>query len=159
MATPLEIKNSIRGSLSSLIIHMNTWNRSGYTEPGEINNIKDTVYSLVSIVNRLLDIVEIPLDTPESKNEQLSLKAAPFQPECKCQVVQDENGDLTIYHCQYHRSVKYLHGRLDDILHDRKIGILALMNMLYEDRAFLDECKENSLTGQTGKAGDENIGR
>lgn len=97
--------------------------------------------------------------TGTKPTEKITLKAAPFQPECKCEVAQDEDGSLTIYHCQYHRSIKYLHNRLADILEDKQLRTLDLMNMIYEDHAFLDECKKNSLTGEIGKARDENVGR
>ncbi len=109
------------------------------------------------IVSDLINIVEF--QERVFNKEQVSLKAAPFQPECKCTVVRDEDGSLTIYHCQYHRSIKYIHGKLDDMLEDQQLQTLNLMNMIYEDRAFLDECKKNSLTGEIGKPRDENVGR
>ncbi len=111
--------------------------------------------------NELLEWVTETLNkwTGIKPTEKITLKAAPFQPECKCEVAQDEDGSLTIYHCQYHRSIKYLHNRLTDILEDRQLRTLDLMNMIYEDHAFLDECKKNSLTGEIGKARDENVGR
>ena len=149
MATPLEIKNSIRSNLSGLVDRTSNWS---YLSLG----IEETIVDLVWEVKRLLDIVEVPLDTSEIE-EQISLKAAPFQPECKCKVVQSENGDLTIYHCQYHRSIAYVYDELVSILEvehiatrqDLAIGLLS----------FISECKKNSLTGRVSKARDENVGR
>lgn len=113
---------------------------------------------LAWIMGMLTD--EVIVDEKVSNNlsaEQLPLRAAPFQPECKCKVVRDSDESLTIYHCQYHRSIAYVHDELVstvEVKHRAKhldliIGLLS----------FISECKKNSLTGRVGIAKDENVGR
>ncbi len=158
MATPLEIKNSIKRNLSELIGRTGNWHY--LSRDSEVDNAKEAIGELILIVDRLLDIVQVPLNTIEIEPKEIPLKAAPFQPECKCKVVQDENGDLTIYHCQYHRSIDYVYDELltiYDIMEREHAtsGRRPIVDLL----SFLDTCKENSLTGLIGKPGDENVGR
>ncbi len=147
---PLEIKSALKESLSGLFRQMNSWNRSRYSTPDEINGIKNTVYSLTAIVDRLLDIIEVPLDTSK---EQLQLNPAPFQPECRCIVGRQNDNSVAIYHCDYHRSIDFIHNSLKALLID--ISMETSENKLREtiraDIAFLDRCKEKSLTGKVGK--------
>ncbi len=113
---------------------------------------------LAWIVGMLTD--EVIVEEKASNNlpaEQLPLEAAPFQPECKCKVVRDSDGGLTIYHCQYHRSIAYVH---DELVSTVEVKYRAKhLDLIIGLLSFVNECKKNSLTGQVGKARDENIGK
>jgi len=114
---------------------------------------------LVYIVSDLVDVVES--QERIFNKEQLPLKAAPFQPECKCDAWQRRHdGKLIIQHCQYHRGIAYVHDELIAIskLMEREY-LIAGRELIIDLLSFLDDCKNNSLTGKIGKARDENVGR
>lgn len=161
MATSLEVKNSIKRNLSDLIGRTGNWHY--LSRNSEVDNAKEVIGELILIVDRLLNIVQVPFDTTEIEPKEIPLKAAPFQPECKCEIVQNGDGILTIYYCQYHRSITYVYDELNGLITTDKImrreftafGRQSIVDLL----SFLDKCKKNSLTGEIGKARDENVGR
>ncbi len=142
----------IEKNLAELIEHTHHWHYSseGYkVDRTEVDDVKETMQILIQTIDKMFDDAkeEIPL-------------TAPFQPECKCEIVQNRDGILTIHYCQYHRGIAYVHNELVSIselieqeyIKTSRVSVIDLLS-------FLDECKRNSLTGVIGKAGDENVGR
>ncbi len=128
----------------------------------EIDNIKEAIEGLAIVARKLVDVIDGPIDTKlELHAKHLPLNPAPFQPECRCIVGRQNDNSIAIYHCDYHRSIDFIHNSLKALLID--ISMETSKNELREtiraDIAFLDRCKEKSLTGRIGKARDENVGR
>ncbi len=145
----MDNKSKLIASLRGVISH---W--SSYEQVDAI----DVSLRLDNLAKIIIDMLELESELPDKKDEQLPLKAAPFQPECKCEAWQHRHdGKLIIRHCQYHRSIAYIY--------DELVAIYDPMDLAVEQRLiadlllFIDTCKKNSFTGQIGKAGDENIGR
>ncbi len=126
------------------------WIGVGTSLKTEINIVRVLIRDLTDIINKLVDRIEI----------QQSPEAAPFQPECKCEIVQNSDGILTIYHCQYHRSITYVYDELTAVYDIMEQGLATSGRLSIADLlSFLGECKKNSLTGEIGKPRDENVGR
>ncbi len=127
--------------------------------------------------NELLEWVTETLEkwTGTKPTEKILLESVPFQLECKCDAGgYQPNGKLIIHHCQYHRSIGYIHKELAELIDnmfsfaededkmpvDSLFGEYAeIVRSVKDNLTFLDECKKNSLTGEIGKARDENMGR
>ncbi len=116
------------------------------------------IRQLAAVIGTLVN--SVIMDEETLYTEELPLKAPPFQPECKCNVIEDENGHLTIYHCQYHRSIAYVHDELVAIskLMEREYT-MAGRDLIIDLLSFISECKKNSLTGRVGKPEDKNVRR